>query len=112
MCFVMSHLRVFKAGKAAPPTERDPASNFPSSTELQFGPPPNLLMGAVTGLLGAGAGAVSLLLYFRFWQPEPYISQRWLVFLLAGAIFGYFMRLERPFIEEFSDGRNGEPDRL
>ena len=108
----MSHLRLFKAGKAPPPTGREPASNFQSSTELQFGAPPSLLVGTVTGLLGAGAGAVSLLLYFRFWQPEPYISQQWLVFLLVGAVVGYFMRLERPFIEVFTDVRNGEPDRL
>ena len=62
-----------------------------------FGAPPNLLMGLLTGLVGAVAGVVSLICYFYAWQPHYYISPDWLVFVALGLIVGFFMRLERPF---------------
>lgn len=105
----MSHLRVMRDGQERPPTESSPASNFRSSDEFRFGPPPSLLAGIITGLLGTGATLISLMLFFRLWQPEPYISPQWLVFVLAGAMIGFFMRLERPFVEVFSQMRTEEP---
>ena len=65
-------------------------------------------MGMVTGLLGAGAGVMSLLLFFQFWQPESYISQQWLPFVFVGAVIGFFLRLEQPLEAALSRVKNGE----
>ena len=83
------------------------ASNFQNEQVMEFGPPPTLLVGLITGLLGAGAGVVSLLLYFKLWQPESYISQQWLIFVIAGAIVGFYLRIERIFQEGLSETANG-----
>lgn len=101
MCFAMSHLRVIHGGKEPPPTEHNLPSHPRLSEELRFGKPPRLLAGFVTSLFGAGAGVISLLLFFQLRQPHFYISREWLMFIAAGAVIGFFMRLERPFIELF-----------
>ena len=85
------------------------ASDLQPVDELQFGTPPSLLTGTLTGLIGAGAGVISLLLYFQFRQPESYISHHWLIFILAGAAVGTFLRLERPFYEAYYRAKTGRP---
>jgi len=66
----------------------------------QFGPPPSLLIGLLTGLVGAGAGVISLLIYFKVFQPASYVSPNWLIFVIAGAVAGFFLRIEQPFLHE------------
>ena len=107
----MSNLRIVQSGKEPPRNEHNLADNFRSPDELQFGPPPSLLSGTITGLLGAAAGVVSLMLFFQLWQPEPYVSQEWLIFVVVGAVIGFYMRLERPFVEMFSQVNGEEPNR-
>ena len=111
MSVAMNDLRVIKGGKELPPTKKKNVSNIEPSDDMQFGPPPTLLTGILTGMLGAGAAVISLLVYFEIWRPEPYISQQWLVFVFAGAIFGFFLRLERALEEAFNPSRIGEPGR-
>jgi hypothetical protein len=106
----MSHLRCVEGGEEVPLTERSLASTFHSPHDFRFGPPPSLLAGTITSVLGVGASLVSLVLFFWLWQPEPYISQQWLIFAVAGAIIGFFMRLEQPIVEVFSQIRTEEPD--
>jgi H+/Cl- antiporter ClcA len=71
--------------------------------DSQFDLPPSLFVGIITGLVGAAAAVVSLLVYFKLFQPETYISQRWLIFVFLGTVIGFFLRLERPPVEEASD---------
>ena len=68
--------------------------------DMEFGVPPSLLVGFVTSLFGAGAGVLSLVIFFYVWNPESYVSAEWLGFILIGAIMGFFLRLERPLIRE------------
>jgi hypothetical protein len=105
----MSHLRIIEGGETDPLTERSLASTFQSPHEFRFGPPPSLLAGTITSVLGVGASLVSLMLFFWLWQPGPYISKEWLVFAVAGAIIGFFMRLEQPIVEVFSQMETEEP---
>lgn len=68
--------------------------------DTEFGIPPSLLVGFVTSLFGAGAGVLSLVIFFYVWNPDAYVSSEWLGFVLIGAIMGFFLRLERPLIRE------------
>ena len=63
-----------------------------------FGIPPNLISGFLTGLLGASAGAVSLIVFFYVWEPYHFVSPEWLVFVALGGIVGVFLRIEWPLI--------------
>ena len=65
-----------------------------------FGIPPSLIMGLMTGLFGATAGVISLLIYFFFWEPNHYISPTWLIFVALGFIAGFFLRVERSLYRE------------
>lgn len=111
MRFAMSDLHVIPGGKESPPGQNNLIENFQPADDMQIGPPPSLLVGIITGVLGAGAAVISLLLFFEIWQPESYISQQWLLFVFAGAIIGFFLRLERSFDEAFSLSRSEEPSR-
>lgn len=99
------NLRVIHGGIDQPSVAHKSVSDLESADPMHFGRPTSLLVGAITSLVGAGCGVISLLLYFRFLQPESYISQQWLIFVLVGAIVGFFMRLERPFLNERSPVR-------
>ena len=90
-----SDLHVIQGGKGNPFRKYSSVSNFQSPLDSPFGEPPSLLVGTITALLGTGAGVLSLLVFFQFWQPESYISQHWLIFVFAGGIIGFFLRLER-----------------
>jgi len=107
----MSELHEIRGGKETLPAQNNLVSNFEPADDMQLGPPPSLLVGIVTGTLGAGASVISLLLFFKIWQPESYISQQWLLFVFAGAIIGFFLRFERVIDEAFSLSRSGEPSR-
>jgi hypothetical protein len=97
MSFTMRKLHVIQGGKNNLTADPGSAGKFQPEVDTRFGPPPSLLVGIITGLFGAGAGIISLLLLFTIRQPEPYISQQWLIFVFAGAIIGFFIRLEQPF---------------
>lgn len=105
----MSNLRIIEDGKRVPLTERSLASTFQSTQDFRFGPPPSLLAGITTSVLGVGASLASLIIFFWLWQPGPYISREWLVFAVAGAIIGFFMRLEEPFVDVFSQMKTEDP---
>jgi hypothetical protein len=68
--------------------------------EQVFGIPPSLTTGLLTGLFGATAGVISLLVYFFFWEPNSYISPDWLIFVAIGVIIGFFLRVEQPLYRE------------
>ena len=95
------HLRVLQGGRELPTNRSDAV--YDCVDDEVFGIPPNLITGLLTGLLGASAGAISLLVHFKLYQPETYISQHWLLFVFLGTVIGFFLRLERPFVEEASD---------
>ena len=95
----MSDLHVIKGGRDYAHETESSAINLHNADHSQFGPPPSLLVGIVTAILGAAVGVVSLLIFFKLWQPEPYISPQWLSFIILGAIFGFFLRLERPLVK-------------
>jgi hypothetical protein len=95
MSFAMSDLRIIEGGKHRSPAPGNLTGNRHQADDMQFGAPPSLLTGIITATFGAGAAVISLLVYFEIWRPEPYISQQWLVFVFAGAIIGFFLRLER-----------------
>ena len=106
----MRDFRVVQGGKDNPTTEPNSPSSLQLADDMQFGPPPSLLVGTITALFGAGAGIASLLLFFTIWQPESHISQQWLMFVLAGAILGFFLRLERPLEQARDLMRSRVPD--
>ena len=95
----MGELQVIKGGEGHTVRDESSASELDQVAEHQFGMPPSLLVGFLTSLIGAGAGIVSLLIHFTLFQPESYISPKWLVFVLAGAVAGYFLRVEQPFVQ-------------
>ena len=68
--------------------------------ESEFGSPPSLITGLFTAIVGAGAGVLSLAIFFAVWEPDTYVSPRWLAFVLFGGIVGFYLRLERPFIRK------------
>ena len=68
--------------------------------EAQFGPPPSLLFGFMTSLIGAAAGFVSLIIYFVLFNPASDFSADWLLFVVAGAAAGFFLRFERTLVRE------------
>ena len=68
--------------------------------EQQFGMPPNIFVGVITAIFGAGAGAVSLVIFFYVWNPHHYVTPDWLMFVMIGAFAGFFLRLERPLYRE------------
>ena len=104
----MSHLRHSQGGEEQPPARHRSIRNLHSADDISIGPPRSLLVGIVTGLLGAGAGVMSLLLFFQVWQPGSYISQQWLPFVFVGAVIGFFLRLEQPLEAAFSRVKNGD----
>ena len=99
----MTHLYIIRRGKDDPPSADSSPIDLHSMGDSHFGLPPSLLVGIITGLAGTAAGVVSLLVHFKLYQPETYISQHWLIFVLLGTVIGFFLRLERPFVEEASD---------
>jgi hypothetical protein len=54
----------------------------------------------LTGLAGAAAGTVSLIAYFMLFNPLSYFSWDWLVFLVAGASAGFFLRIEQLILKD------------
>ena len=99
----MTHLYIIRGGKDDPPSADSSTIDLHSMDDSQFDLPPSLLVGIITGLVGAAAAVVSLLVYFKLFQPETYISQHWLIFVFLGTVIGFFLRLERPPVEEASD---------
>lgn len=93
----MRKFRVIQGGKGNRTAKPGSAHNLQPEVDMRFGPPPSLLVGMITALFGAGAGIISLLLLVTIRQPETYSSQHWLIFVFAGAIVGFFIRLEQPF---------------
>ena len=79
------------------PTNRSDAVYQCADDEV-FGIPPNLITGFLTGLLGASAGAVSLIVFFYIWEPVYFVSREWLVFVALGGTVGIFLRIEWPLI--------------
>jgi hypothetical protein len=94
----MSELHIIRGGKHNSPKAHSSVVGLQGGDVPQFGPPPSLLVGLITGMLGAAVGVVSLLIFFSLWQPEPYISTQWLIFVVIGAVFGFFLRVERAII--------------
>ena len=99
----MTHLYTIRGGKDDPPSADRSTIDLHSMGDSQFDLPPSLLVGIITGLVGAAAAVVSLLVYFKLFRPETYISQHWLIFVFLGTVIGFFLRLERPPVEEASD---------
>ena len=99
----MTHLYIIRGGKDDPPSADSSTIDLHSMGDSQFDLPPSLLVGFITGLVGTAAAVVSLLVYFKLFQPETYISQHWLIFVFLGTVIGFFLRLERPPVEEASD---------
>lgn len=96
----MPTLRVIDNEKMKGPAVGDPARIRDQVDDLEFGSPPNLLVGIFTGLLGVIAGILSLAIFFQFWRADPHTSPDWLIFVVLGAIAGYFMRIERLLYRE------------
>lgn len=92
------HSRVKETVGNNPGLPNEPSVDQLGDEELGF--PPSLLMGLLTGLVGALVGGVSLPIYFFLREPHYYVSPEWLIFVLLGAIVGVFLRLERPFYRE------------
>jgi hypothetical protein len=93
----MGNLRVLEGGRSRS-TERD----GPDCAGLgEFGAPTNLLFGVISASFGALGGVVSLVVFFELFSPYPYISTDWAVFVGIGAVIGYFLRIERPFLAIF-----------
>ena len=91
----MPQLQVIQGGKDCSFKDDTSAFQHDQSDDDPFGPPPSFLVGFLTSLVGAAAGVVSLLVYFMLFQPALYISPNWLVFILAGAAAGFFLRFEQ-----------------
>ena len=105
----MHKFRVIQGGKDNLTAISGSADNFQPEVDMRFGPPPRLLVGMITALFGASAGIISLLLLITIRQPETYSSQHWLIFVLAGAIVGFFIRLEQPFERTLALRRSRTP---
>jgi hypothetical protein len=98
----MPELMVIQGGRDSSLEDDTAGFQRVQADEGQFGPPPNLLIGLLTSLVGAGAGIISLVIYFKIFLPGSYASPIWLQFVLAGAIAGFFLRIERPFLNEIN----------
>jgi hypothetical protein len=85
-------LRVIQGGQERP-TDRSDALDDYVDDEV-FGIPPNLISGFLTGLLGASAGAISLIVFFHVREPYHYVSLEWLIFVALGGAIGFFLRIE------------------
>lgn len=88
----MRHLRVIQGGRELP-TNRTNAVYDCVDDEI-FGIPPNLIIGLLTGLIGACAGVASLIVFFYFFEPYHYVSGDWLAFVALGGTVGIFLRIE------------------
>ena len=96
----MPQLRLVK-GRTNRSVKEDVAGfRFDREDEIHFGRPPNLAIGVFTGLAGAAAGIFSLFVYFVLRDPLSYFSWDWLLFLIAGATAGFFLRLERLIVKD------------
>lgn len=89
------------------PTNRSDAGYNCVDDEV-FGIPPNPITGLLTGLLGASAGAVSLIVFFFVWEPYHFVPRDWLVFVALGGTVGVFLRIEWPLIRviRFRESQN------
>jgi hypothetical protein len=65
-------LRVIQGGQERP-TDRSDALDDYVDDEV-FGIPPNLITGFLTGLFGASAGAISLIVFFHVREPSHYVD--------------------------------------
>lgn len=90
----MPELRVIDGGNDFADAASAAFDQYNEIDDVEFALPPNLYVGLVTGLIGAAAGLVSLIIYFHLWDPAPYISPQWLTFAALGATAGFFLRLE------------------
>ena len=93
----MPHLRVIQGGRDQPTNQSDAV--YKCIDDGIFGIPPDTVTGLLTGMLGACAGFVSLIVFFYFVEPHHYISPEWLVFVALGGVIGVFLRIERPRIK-------------
>lgn len=93
----MVELRIIDGGRDATGSEQV-VDQIP---DIEFGIPKNLYFGLVSAALGAAAGLMSLICYFHFSSPDLYISPQWLMFIAAGAVVGFFMRIERPLQQHY-----------
>lgn len=102
----MPELMVVQGGRGRSLKGGTAGTQFEQTDEAQFGPPPSLLVGILTGLVGAGAGIISLLIYFELFHPASYVAPNWLIFVLAGAVAGFFLRVEQPFVQKIEGDSN------
>lgn len=102
----MPRLKVIQGGRDCSLKDDTADFQYDQADEGQFGPPPSILVGFLTSLVGAAAGIVSLLIYFKLFDPASYISRDWLIFVFAGAAAGIFLRVEHPFIQEIEGDSN------
>jgi hypothetical protein len=96
-------LRLVKGCTDRPVKEDVAGFKFHQENEVHFGRPPNLAIGIFTGLAGAAAGIFSLFVYFVLRDPLSYFSWDWLLFLIAGATAGFFLRLERLIVKDIKN---------
>ena len=90
----VSHLRVLQGGRELPTNQSDAVYDYVN--DEVFGIPPNLKTGLLTGLLGACAGLVSLIVFVYFSESHHYVSRNWLAFVALGGAVGIFLRIEWP----------------
>ncbi len=96
----MPQLRLVK-GRTTRSIKDDVAGfKFHREDEIHFGRPPNLAIGCLTGLAGIAAGIVSLLVYFLLFDSLSQFSRDWLLFPVAGAIAGFFLRIEALIVKD------------
>lgn len=89
-------MRVIQGGRELPTNRSDVV--YDCVDDEVFGIPPNPITGLLTGLLGASAGAVSIIVFFYVWEPYHFVSRDWLVFVALGGTIGVFLRIEWPLI--------------
>lgn len=95
----MPELHVIDGDKDIADSDFSSFHTYEQPEDIEFGLPPNLYVGLATGLVGALAGVLSLVIYFQFWDPAPYISPQWLFFAYLGGVVGFFLRMEKPLTD-------------
>ena len=105
----MPRLRLVQVRKDRPVREHVAGYRNDQADEILFGWPPSLVAGCLTGLVGAMAGSVSLLVYFLVLEPLSHFSRDWLLFLIVGAAAGYFLRVEQHLLRVIQAFQSSRP---